>query len=321
MDYSPAALKKFKSMKMLDYTSGNCKYTGIWQKHKYFDEIVSYGTTAFFEIGFTGAELLLDADVKGDVMFMIDGKQVAPIYDNLFVFSASDSRHTLKIKIYNDSHIAIRKMFIEANGEFFKIPDKRYIQFIGDSITNCQPGFTLSFAEKTGWDHSNVSQGGMSLCDGFGWYTLPSWSNERIGMESRYFQLEGVYDSPESTPYEFTYCRQPDDIVIFLGTNDYMRTPEHRQNGNFERFVRAYVEFVGKIRKHYPNANIYIMKRVSGVGFCNEAIDEVYKKLCADKKIKLLPSHEWGIEISADNVHPTSNGYVQITDKLIEILK
>lgn len=308
-------------MKMLDYTSDNCKYTGVWQKHRYFDEIVSYGTTAFFEIGFTGKELLLDADVKGDVMFILDREEATPIYDNLFVFSLPEGRHILKIKIYNDSHITIRKMFIEAEGEYFRVEDKRYIQFIGDSITNCQPGFTLTFAEKTGWDHSNVSQGGMSLCDGFGWFTLPEWTDKRIGMQTRYFQLEGVYDSPESTPYEFTYCRQPDDIVIFLGINDYMTTKEHRENGNFERFVKTYVEFLGKIRGRYPKANIYIMKRFSGACFRNEAIDEVYKQVQGDQKITLLPSHEWEIEISSDEVHPTSRGYRQIAEKLIELIK
>lgn len=320
MDYSPKAAEMFKKMKRLDFDSPLCKYTGFWQVNE-LDEIVSYGTTAFFEINFTGKTLLLDADVKGDVMFIVDGKEFAPVYDNLFVFSLDGASHSLKIRIYNDSHIAIRKLFIDGDGEFSRSPDRRYVHFIGDSITNCQPGFTLTLAEKTGWDHSNVSQGGMSLCDRFGWYTPPKWTDRRIGMETRYFQLEGVFDSARSTPYEFTYCRMPDDIVVFLGANDYLSTPEHRKSGNGEIFFCCYCRFLKKLRSHYPTSRIFIMKRLFDRGFCNAEIDRVFKNAGrSDKNLFLLNSDDWNIELLSDNVHPTALGYRQLADRLIEAL-
>ena len=112
IDYSPTSKKIFSEMNCLLYTSDICKYTGMWQKQKYYDEITSYGTTAYFEIGFTGDIIMLDADVRGDVKFLLDQKEVFPSYENLFVIRTEPSSHTLCVRIYNDSHITIRKMYI-----------------------------------------------------------------------------------------------------------------------------------------------------------------------------------------------------------------
>ena len=320
IDYSPSALKRFRELNCLEYTSDLCKYTGFWQKDRYFNQITSHGTTAFFEIGFEGSLLLFDADIRGDVLFSLDGKEVFPTYENLFAIYTENGRHHLSVKIYNDSHITIRKMYTD--GQYFKIPDKRYVHFIGDSITNCQPGYTLSFAQMTGFDHSNVSKGGMSLCDGFGWYAMPEWMEKRMGMETRYFQLECLEDGDTKTPYEFTYCRIPDEIVVFLGTNDYLSTENDRLNKNDEKFIKTYIEFLTKLRSHYATSKIYVLKRVSGTNFCNECIEKVFAEVSkTDKNVILLPSDTWGIDISADGTHPSSLGYRQMAERLADIIK
>ena len=39
-----------------------------------------------------------------------------------------------------------------------------------------------------------------------------------------------------------------------------------------------------------------------------------------DSKIHYIDTTNWGVEIGADGVHPTDNGHVTITNKLIQLL-
>lgn len=307
-------------MVKIDYKNDACKFTGVWQENSK-NEIVSYGTIAFFEIGFTGEFLQIDGNIKGECAFFVDGEEILPERNEKgFTFNVNYGKHIFKIKVYKDSHFSFKS--ISADENFFGTTQKTYIHFIGDSITHAYPGFASSSAETIGIDYSVVAHCGMSLVDGWGWYPPPEWMKIRMGMETRYFQLESPTETDNYTKYDFSYSRTPDIIVIFLGTNDYLDTVEDKENGNIGIFTEHFLSFVSKIRVCYPKSKILIMKALSDKYCRNEGIqmafDVISDKIC---DIELIQSDTWGVEISNDGTHPTELGYEQIAENLVKYLK
>lgn len=300
-----------------------CKFIGVWQKNDK-DEIVSYGTVSWFEVGFTGECLRLCAHYCGEVLFYVDDKAAMPTItkENVYYFSAASGEHILKICIRNMGRIYLRSLAVLNHQRLFRTPDKTYIQFIGDSITRNCPGFSSSTPKALGVDYSIVAYSGMSLKDGWGWYEIPESVKVRPGMESQYFKLEWPNETYDFTDYKFEFCKIPDALVIFLGTNDYLNSEEHRKNGNLEAFADAYCRFVQNLRKVYPTSKIFIMKALTDPLFRNEAIKAAYGRICSVvDNVKLIESDEWEVEISGDGTHPSEQGYRQITDYMVEYLR
>lgn len=309
-------------MVKIDYKNDACRFTGVWQENSK-NEIVSYGTIAFFEIGFTGDFLQIEGNIIGQCVFIIDDEEfVSEICENGFIFNVNNEKHILKIKVHTDSHLTIRKLVTKENQRFFKTEEKPYIHFIGDSITHAYPGFASVAAESMGMDYSVVSHCGMSLVDSWGWYPPPEWMRVRMGMETRYFNLESPTETDNYTKYKFSYCRQPDIIVIFLGTNDYLDSIENKEKGNLEIFAEHYLSFVTKIRDYYPKSKILIMKAFSDKYCRNEGIQMAFGAIEENiDNVGLISSDTWQVEISNDGTHPSPLGYSQIAEKLIEFLK
>lgn len=307
-----------------------CKFTGVWQKNDK-DEIVSYGTVSWFEIGFTGECIKLLADIRGEVLFYVDDVQVSPMSsfggENKceYYFAAQNgelTEHILKICIRSTGRIFLRALALPKGERFFHTPDKTYIQFIGDSITHCCPGFSSATPEALGVDYSVVAFCGMSLKDGWGWYGIPEDVKVRPGMESMYYKLEWPDETYDFTDYKFEFCRVPNALVLFLGTNDYLNSEKDRKNGNLEIFVDAYCRFVKRLLDNYPNSEIFIMKAFTDSLFRNEAIEKAYNRICTvTDKARLIDSDKWEVEISGDGTHPTEKGYGQITEHMVEYLR
>ena len=302
----------------INYNDPMIKLTGIWQERN--EGISSYGTIAFLEVGFSGENLILDCEIIGNAIFYFDGNETAPdITENGLYFSGKSAKHILKVKVYGDGHFCFRSAVTD--GFFLKPEKNKYIHFIGDSITHAYPGFASVAAESLGWDYSVVAECGMALVDGWGWYEIPPFMKERIGMETRYFQLESCRETGERNLCNFAALRKPDIVVIFLGTNDYLNSEKSRQCGNVEIFAEHYLCFVSKLRNLYPNSDFYILKGITDTLCRNEAIESAFKLI--SKQIDnsfLIPSDKWDIEICKDGTHPTQYGYKQIADNLIRYL-
>lgn len=309
-------------MSKINFKNDLCKYIGLWQENAY-GEIVSYGTISWFEIGFTGDFLLVEGSLEGKAVFLIDDQEKNPEKSEKgFTFSVNDGRHILRIKIYADGHLSLRNLAVNENQSFFRVPDKPYIQFIGDSITHAYPGFASVAAETIGIDYSVVSHCGMSLVDGWGWYQMPECMNVRMGMETRYFQLESPTETDNYTQNDFMYCRAPDIISIFLGTNDYLDSEANKNAGNVQIFAEHYLNFVLKIREVFPETKILIMKALSDKFCRNEGIQTAFDTISNKiSNVQLIPSDTWQIEISDDGTHPTELGYSQIAKELTAYLK
>lgn len=306
-------------MKHTTFKDTCCRYTGVWQENG-DGAVVSYSQIAFCEVGFVGEKLLLEAEPTETAVYYVDGKETAPTVEgNTLAFAADAGEHLLKIKIYGNSRFALKSL--AADG-FFCVPDNRYVQFIGDSITHAYPGFSSAAPENLGVDYAVVAHCGMSLVDGWGWYEKPAGMDVRMGMESRYFLLQLPGDHEKATAYTFEYCRVPDELVIFLGTNDYLDSEQSRQKGNVQTFAEHYLAFVKRLREHFPQAKVHIMKPLSDKCCRNEGIDAAYSLISATlPDIHLIPAHTWGVQISADGTHPTPAGYARLAEGMTAYLK
>lgn len=309
-------------MKFISFRDENFKYSGVWQDN-FEEEIVSYGAVAFAEIGFTGSKLEVIGRIFKNATFIIDGKESEPEKtEDGFKFRLKDGRHTLKIRMVQRAHLHFSGINIADDGEVFTTEDKPYIHFIGDSISFAYPGFSASSADKLGYDYSVVAQGGMSLVDGWGWYSMHPDAISRLGMESAYFGLEDGSEAATPTPYKFKFLRMPDVIVIFLGTNDYLDIPDDEFRGNINIFAKHYLAFVKKIRAIFPNAPIFMLQALSDKHCRKRGIQAAFELISGEMdNVTLLPSHEWGVEISNDGTHPSPDGYALMGEKLAEVLK
>lgn len=304
---------------VITFKDKHCKYTGVWQENGE-DAVVSYSKIAFFEIGFIGEKLTLEAMPVERATYFLDERETQPtVGENMLTFATVAGEHTLKIKVYNNECFALKTL--AADG-FFRVADKRYVHFIGDSITHAYPGFSSVAPENLGVDYAVVAHCGMSLVDGWGWYEKSAGMEVRMGMESRYFVLQLPGDNEQPIPYIFDYCRTPDDIVIFLGTNDYLDSEQSRQKGNVQIFAEHYLAFVKRLREHYPSAKIHIMKPLSDKCCRNEGITAAYELISATlPDIYLIPADTWGVEISGDGTHPSEAGYARLAEGMTAYLK
>ena len=166
---------------------------------------------------------------------------------------------------------------IECDGEIKPTQDKEMlIEFIGDSIT-CGYGidavygtssfstttedFTKAYAYKTAElldaDYSVVALSGYGIISGYtggpinSTETMPQYY-DKVGFS------RGTVDGfiPSETAWDFS-VRQPDIVVINLGTND-----SSYCGSNAERraaFTAGYEEFINKVRSHNPDALILCM--------------------------------------------------------------
>lgn len=296
------------------------RFTGFWQENE-AGELVSYKRVASFELGFTGRKLKLQARLDGAATWLLDGRETQPeSTEDGLLFVCQNGRHCLKGTIVSTARIQIRGA--QAEG-FFATEAKPYIHFIGDSITHNYPGFASASAQMLGADHSVTAHCGMSLVDGWGWYPLNHGLTERVGMESNYFQLETPDETSDFTPYQFTYCRKPDVIVIYLGVNDYLTEGGNFREENPYIFAERYVAFVMRLREQYPGVPVFMLQchmpektiRIGAIADAYRGIREIMEN------VYLLDSHQWNVALSPDKVHPSAEGYAQMADNVTRILR
>lgn len=311
--------------RFIPFTDEAFKYTGVWQSDN-GNEIISYHTAAQLEFGFIGDEIKLKIKMAmGEyIKLLLDGEEITPEIeaDDLLVIKASYSAHTLKFIMTRHSKLRFWGVYAGEKIKLFKTENNKYIQFIGDSITDAYPGFATVVANNLGVDYSIVSLCGISLVNKWGWYKLIDGATERIGMESTYFCLNNPQEIICPPEYRFENCRVPDAFVIYLGTNDYISREEHKNEGNCDVFARKYFEFIGEIRKRFGKRPIFILQTHRDDPIRKEAIDKAYKLM--DLKftgVHLLDAYNWGVELQSDNVHPTKNGYETIAQKVTEYIK
>ncbi len=198
----------------------------------------------------SGAGIEFNAICKGDVSVILD-VTVGDAYFAVYVdgvrtgtrIMAPEGHSTIKIasglsegehniRLVKLNYIGVSNTVLQSlimDGKLTTAPANRasYIEFIGDSIT-CGVGLsetpsykangsdaTRSYAyicaETLGADYSMVSVSGLTL----------AWSTAKPSKSVIYRYYSYINSLRNSTPYDFANAREPDAVVINLGTNDY----------------------------------------------------------------------------------------------------
>ncbi len=219
------------------------------------------------------------------------------------------------------------------------------IEFVGDSIT-CGYGVddedrdhhfstatedaTKAYAIKTAQlldaDYSLVSISGYGIITG---YSADGETKSESQIIPKYYTKLGFsYANPQmaKTEWDFSQNRQPDIVVINLGTNDdsYCKNVPERQ----EEYIVAYVNFLKTVREKNPDAVIVCALGIMGDNLfpCVEEAVSRFVSQTGDTRIDTLRfTPQLASDGYAADWHPTEATHekaaAKLAEKLAEILK
>lgn len=307
-------------MKKYTYQNESFRFAGVWQEQE--GTLKNYWNRSVAKVGFTGGSVRVLGNSVGPVAIFVDDCQKwnEPISGSVEL-SVENGDHILQIVAPEKCRFAFEGVELPEEGSLRSVPEKPYLLFIGDSITHCKPGFSYTTGENLDVDYEVKAYCGMSLTEGWGWYKVRE-GRVRPGMETMFYKLEDPVETEELTDYDFQYARVPDAIVIFLGTNDYLDSPEDQAANHVPMFAETYDRFVTQLAQRYPNAKIFIFQALSDKHCRREGIRAAYTKMAAHlPQVELIPTDTWNAEISADGTHPAPAGYATLAEKMTEYLK
>lgn len=240
------------------------------------------------------------------------------------------------------STIAIKQIAVESEtGIRPAQPRPRLIEFVGDSIT-CGYGVddevaehhfstatedvTKAYAYRTAQeleaDYSMVSISGYGVLSG---YT----NNDRLQPHQivpRYYPKlgfsNGTFGETKPSALKWDFARQPDLVVINLGTNDdsYCQNDAQRQAD----FAAAYVEFLKTVREKNPQAPILCTLGIMGDRLYPsvEAAAAAYTKETGDTNVSAM---KFDVQQQADGYaadwHPTAKTHEKAAARLAEEIR
>lgn len=182
----------------------------------------------------------------------------------------------------------------------------RKMEFYGDSVTSGEVSEAIEYVGKSDPEHrgeySNswfsyatitarnlkadvnlISQGGIALLDGTGYFAAPKY----IGMENVYNKLRYNPELGAITKWDFNNYT-PSVVVIAIGQND--NHPEDYLQKDYEcrkafKWRVNYKRFIKRLREHYPDALIILTTTILNH---HENWDRSIEQVCnevADKKV------------------------------------
>ncbi len=265
---------------------------------------------------------------------------------NVTAFS-SDVKETHKVRIIKLSESAMSTCGIagiETDGVISPTePKDKLIEFIGDSIT-CGYGVddedrdhhfatgtedvTRAYAYKTAEaldaDYSMVSFSGYGIVSG---YTETGEKTENQLVPDYYEKMGFSYGTyrgkyrPQDMLWDFT-TRQPDLIVINLGTNDMSYVLDN--DDKREEYIAGYLAFLKTVREKNPTAQLLCVLGIMGEALCTavEDVVERYKKETGDTRISYMGFTDQLPEDGyAADWHPTEKTHRKAAEKLTEEIK
>lgn len=268
--------------------------------------------------------------------------------DKTYTVFESETQEECTIKVIKlseaaQSTVGIKSIEVESVGDIQPTPRKEhYIEFIGDSITcgygvededrnhhfstkteNVMKTYAYKTAEALDADYSMVSFSGYGIVSGY------SATGEKQGEQilSLYYEKLGfsygtyVGQSPSDTAWDFAK-RQPDVIVINLGTNDESYTKTDA--GRLQEYVDGYVDFLKQVRENNPDATIFCTLGIMGDSLFSsiETAVEQYQSQTGDANVYTM---KFAVQSSADGYaadwHPTEATHTKAAEKLTEEIK
>ncbi len=220
---------------------------------------------------------------------------------------------------------------------------EKFIEFVGDSIT-CGYGaddenrdhhfmtatedVTKAYAYKTAAalkaDYSMVSFSGYGIVSG---YTATGVKSGNQLVPMYYEKLGFSYGTyreayrPQDMEWDFT-GRQPDLVVVNLGTNDSSYVLDHEDRR--EEYISGYVAFLKTIRKRNPQAKILCALGIMGTLLC-PATEEAVERFRKETGDTGVTSMRFAEQLSEDgwtaDWHPTERTHTKAAEKIVEEIK
>ena len=300
----------------------NISYIGRWTGGAggYLSDYVR----PYFKTTFAGTSLAINLLNPVNLNVTIDGVETKYTKVNgLFVLGSNLSplgTHSLRVASlsYVDL-ISFDSLYLDDVGSLsapIVVPNE--IEFIGDSITAWDDGYSWLIPEAMGLEASRIAWPGIALVDGYGTNKAP-----KTGMQNTYFNI-GMPGYGSGTPGLWNFSASPytpNIVVINLGTNDagYIYT----NNTLVANFQSAYTTFINQVRLKFPSAEIFVLRAFSiPYANINTAVANAAQAVISagDTKVHYIDTSSWNVEIGPDGTHPTANGHATITSQLIPIL-
>lgn len=324
----------------------------LWMVHSGSGaEFTFLGTTATVTL-LGDSTVLANSDSQVHFAIYVNGEEVVNDMMNklekTYTVFESDVEEQCTIKILKlsesaQSTMGIKSIEVTAKGEIAPTENKeKLIEFIGDSITcgygvedenrdnhfktgteNATKAYAYKTAQALGADYSLVSFSGYGIVSG---YTATATKVPEQTVPQYYEKLGfsyGAYlgEKPDDYAWDFSK-RQPDVIVLNLGTNDdsYTGAKSERQ----EEYVTGYIDFLKTIRKNNPDATIICSLGIMGDRLfpsVSKAM-QMYKMESGDTNIYSL---KFDVQSAADGYaadwHPTEATHTKAAEKLTAEIK
>lgn len=308
------------------------------------------GTECEIEIG--GDNIASADDIKSKARFaiLVNNERIIDdivAYDNK-CYKVIDSADEVTcvitvIKLSEAAMSALSINNISACGSILPADNKKkFIEFIGDSITcgygvddeNAEHNFSTSTEDMTkayayrtakalDVDYSMVSYSGYGIISG---YTGDGVRNENELVPPYYEKLAFTYGAfgdkkPQNLAWDFS-IRQPDLIVINLGTNDDSFCLEDEEKR--AEYCEKYIDFLKVVRKNNPSAKI-----VCSLGIMTDRLCPYVEKVAADYSSQTgdtnITTFRFAVQLFEDgfaaNYHPTAVTHRKAAESLTAFLK
>lgn len=302
-------------------SDSNILYIGRWDKSNP-QTFCSYWTGAYLRVDFTGTSIGIKLEEGTSLLVSIDsetprGVQGKTGITNLHLSELTDGRHTLLVGAAGQNEeLVFSGLLLSAGGTTYPPKSKLLIEYIGDSITagtgpegTSAVNYAWNTAEDLGCDHTQIAFSGISLSTDYGCL------DQKIGMDSLYFNLKNYNHLDESlmVPWNFTYT--PDIIVMALGTNDKCG------NADDETVKENAIAFLKRLREKYPATEIAVMRPYNGSYEKSLATAVSEMNAIGDSKMYYFDTTGWlSGEDFSDGTHPNLTGGAKIVERLKPLL-
>lgn len=249
----------------------------------------------------------------------------------------SNGDHTVELFKRTETYVGKPQFLgfqLEAGKKLLPLPPrpKRSIEMVGDSITcgygNDATNVNQHFTPET--ENNYMAYGAIAAREVGAEYSCIAYSGRKMSPDNT---MPEIYDriiaDDAGSKWDFTQ-NAPSVVLINLGTNDF------RGNGPEEKtWTDAYKAFVGKVRKLYPEAHIYLAigsmmsdgyppgkKQLSTIRAWHQ---QMVKDLtdAGDKKVHFIEFAPQDINADGGGAdwHPSVKTHQKMAAKLVEALK
>lgn len=218
------------------------------------------GTGAKASLALHGNRVVVAVDGQPNKMLVWDDQTKVEQEPRTYVLAEKlpDGEHEITLTKATETYFGPLRVFgfdLDAGGKLLPTtPASKRITVIGDSISAGAGNESNDKTEHTNADNENAwwTYGAITARTFAADYTALAWSGRKLWPNNTLPEIYGrtLPSKPDSTwPGDQA---PPDVILVNLCTNDFNKT-----NPEEEGWVKAYLEFLTRLRKEAPNAAIY----------------------------------------------------------------